>query len=152
MQTDEVWHAGDIGDLKVCKEIQKLKPLRAVSGNIDGRLTQLEYPETLSFTVENVKVCMLHIGGYPGKYSADAKRIMQKEQPGLFICGHSHILKIQFDKVNNLLFINPGACGNHGFHAMKTAVHLEIEGNEFRNCAVIELGQRASISNSSSQN
>ena len=140
---DEVWHAGDIGDIKVCKEIEKLKPLKAVFGNIDGTDLRNNYPEHFSFNCEKVKVLITHIGGYPGKYPNKIKQLIQTLKPDLFICGHSHILKIMFDKINNLLHINPGASGIQGFHNVKTAVKFEIDGTEIKNASIIELGKRA---------
>ena len=140
---DEVWHAGDIGNVELCKQIEKLKPLKAVFGNIDGLDITSKYPENLIFTCETVKVFITHIGAYPGKYSAKIKQLIKEHQPKLLICGHSHILKVMFDKENNLLYINPGACGVHGFHKVKTAVRFEIENAEIKNLAVIELGDRA---------
>lgn len=144
-QCDEVWHGGDIGTLELCRQIEKYKPLKAVWGNIDGTDLRKTYQEHLVFNCEEVKVYITHIGGYPGKYNPKAKAIIQNEKPNLFICGHSHILKVMFDKVNNLLHINPGACGIHGFHKVKTAVRLEIHGNEMKNLEVIELGSRTAL-------
>jgi len=144
-EADEVWHAGDIGTIDVCENIEKLKPLKAVFGNIDAPDIKNKYPENLIFTCENVKVFITHIGGYPGKYPARIKNLIKENQPKLFICGHSHILKVIFDKENNLLHINPGACGVHGFHNVKTAVRFELEKSEIKNLAVIELGKRAAI-------
>lgn len=145
-QADEVWHAGDIGNLDVCTQIEAIKPLKAIWGNIDGADLRKTYSENLVFYCEEVKVFMTHIGGYPGKYSPKAREIIKNEKPGLFICGHSHILKVMFDKPNNLLHINPGACGIHGFHKIKTAIRFEIDGKEMRNMDVIELGSRAGSS------
>ena len=142
-QVNEVWHGGDIGDIEVCRKIEKMKPLRAVWGNIDGAEFRSEYKEHLIFNCEDVKVYITHIVGYPGKYYPKAKPFIQSEKPHLFICGHSHILKVMFDKENNLLHINPGAAGVHGFHKVKTAVRLQIEGKEMKNLEVIELGPRA---------
>lgn len=144
-QADEVWHGGDIGPIDLCCEIKKLKPLRAVFGNIDGQDIRNEYPENLIFDCEELKVLITHIGGYPGKYPARVKSLIEQHRPSLFICGHSHILKVMFDKHYNLLHINPGACGVHGFHRVKTAVRFEVEGKEIKQLAVIELGNRASI-------
>lgn len=140
---DEVWHAGDIGNYGLCVQIEKIKPLKAVYGNIDGQDIRISYPENLIFKCENVKVVITHIGGFPGKYSTRVKNLLLKHQPKLFICGHSHILKIIFDKELNLLHINPGACGIHGFHVIKTAVKFEIDDFEIKNLAIIELGSRA---------
>jgi putative phosphoesterase len=141
---DEVWHAGDIGTIDVCKKIEALKPLKAVWGNIDGQDLRITYKEDLIFNCEELKVYITHIGGYPGKYSPKAREIIHDEKPGLFICGHSHILKVMFDKNNNLLHINPGAAGISGFHKVKTAVRLQVEGKEMKNLEVIELGNRTS--------
>ncbi|HTA61813.1 MAG TPA: metallophosphoesterase family protein [Bacteroidia bacterium] len=140
---DEVWHAGDIGDITVCKEIEKLKPLKAVFGNIDGQDARKLYPENALFMCEQIKVFITHIGGYPNRYNLEAKKIIEQEKPNLFICGHSHILKIMFDKKYNLLHLNPGACGMHGFHQVKTLLRFAIEGTEIKNMEIIELGKRA---------
>ena len=142
---DEVWHAGDLGTLQLCEDIEKLKPFKAVWGNIDGAEFRNIYPENLIFNCEGVKVFMTHIGGYPGRYPAKIKQLLVEHKPKLFICGHSHILKVMFDKELNVLHINPGACGVHGFHIMKTAVQFEIDGAEIKNLAVIELGKRTSL-------
>ncbi len=140
---DEVWHAGDIGDIKVCTEIEKLKPLKAVYGNIDGQDARIRYPENNIFMCEKVKVFITHIGGYPNRYNLEAKKIIEQEKPNLFICGHSHILKIMFDKKYNLLHLNPGACGIHGFHQVKTILRFNIDGADIKNMEIIELGKRA---------
>ena len=140
---DEVWHAGDIGDIAVCREIEKLKPLKAVYGNIDGQDARKLYPENAIFMCEQVKVFITHIGGYPNRYNLEAKKIIEQEKPNLFICGHSHILKIMYDKKYNLLHLNPGACGIQGFHQVKTILRFAIEGSEFKNMEIIELGKRA---------
>ncbi len=142
---DEIWHAGDIGQLQLCKDIEQWKTLRAVYGNADGQDIRSHYPENLFFRCENLSVLMTHIGGYPGKYPARIKTLLRQHRPGLFICGHSHILKVMYDKENELLHINPGACGNHGFHLKKTAIRFEIESGEIKNPAVIELGNRTSL-------
>ena len=142
---DEIWHAGDIGTIDLCDNISKLKPLRAVFGNIDGNDVRSVYPENIFFNCENVKVFITHIGGYPGKYPAKIKQLLLEHKPKIFICGHSHILKVMYDKDLNLLHINPGACGVHGFHNIKTAVKFEIEGTEIKNLAIIELGSRTSL-------
>jgi uncharacterized protein len=139
---DEIWHAGDIGIVGVCDTLKKLKPFKAVYGNIDGQDVRTEHPENLIFLCEGVKVFITHIGGYPGRYNAEAKKIIEQEKPNLFICGHSHILKIMFDKENNLLHINPGAAGVHGFHVVKTMLRFCIDGSEIKNMEIIELGKR----------
>jgi putative phosphoesterase len=142
---DEVWHAGDIGAVDVCNQIEKYKPLKAVYGNIDDQEIRNKFPENNFFVCEQMKVLITHIAGYPNRFSERAKKIIQQFQPQLFICGHSHILKILFDKENNFLFINPGAAGKHGFHVIKTAVSFEIENAQIKNLNVIELGKRNEI-------
>lgn len=142
---DEVWHGGDIGTIELCQQIEALKPLKAVYGNIDASDVSSVYPENLVFELEGLKVLITHIGGYPGKYPARIKQLFKEHQPKLFICGHSHILKVMYDKENLLLHINPGAAGVHGFHHVKTAVRFEIEGGDIKNLAVIELGKRTSL-------
>lgn len=144
-EADEVWHAGDIGTIDLCLEIEKLKPLKAVFGNIDDKDIRITYPENLFFNCEDIPVYITHIGGYPGKYPAKIKSLILEHKPKLFICGHSHILKVMYDKDLQLLHINPGACGVHGFHKVKTAVRFEIEGAEIKNLAVIEFGERTSL-------
>jgi putative phosphoesterase len=140
---DEVWHAGDIGDIKVCTEIEKFKPLKAVYGNIDGQDIRKSYPENNIFMCQQVKVFITHIGGYPNRYNLGAKKIIEQEKPNLFICGHSHILKIMFDKKYNLLHLNPGACGIQGFHQVKTVLRFVIDGADIKNMEIIEIGKRA---------
>ena len=135
---DEVWHAGDIGSLEVCEKIKKHVPLRAVYGNIDSHLIRNEYPEFNAFECENVKILMTHIGGYPGKYTRNAIELIKKHNPNIFICGHSHILKVLRDKKFNLIHINPGAIGKHGFHQVRTMISLEIEKSNISNMNVIE--------------
>ena len=140
-QADEVWHAGDIGDLQVTDAIKKLKPLRAVYGNIDDGKARLEFPEDNRFLVEYVSIWMTHIGGYPGKYNQRVREELKQNPPKIFICGHSHILKVMFDKTNNLLFINPGAAGKSGFHQVRTMVRFVIDGDKIKDMEVIELGE-----------
>ena len=139
---DEVWHAGDIGDLAVTDELKKLKPLRAVYGNIDNAEARSEFPLNNRFWCEKVDVLITHIGGYPGKYNASIREELQKNPPKLFICGHSHILKVIFDKKLNLLHMNPGAAGIHGFHQVRTMLRFEINGDKIQNLEIIELGNR----------
>ncbi|MGF1555011.1 metallophosphoesterase family protein [Paucihalobacter sp.] len=136
---DEVWHAGDIGDLKVTEAIKKLKPLRAVYGNIDGSEARLEFPETIRFMCENVEVLITHIGGYPGRYNPKIRPVLQSQPPKLFICGHSHILKVMPDKKLNLLHMNPGAIGIYGFHQVRTMLRFTIDGSKIDNLEVIEI-------------
>ena len=141
-QVDEVWHAGDIGDLVVTDTIKKLKPLRAVFGNIDNHEARKEFPLNNRFFCEGVDVWITHIGGYPGKYNIAIREEIKKNPPKLFICGHSHILKVQFDKQLNLLHMNPGAAGKHGFHQVRTMLRFEIDGDKIQQLEVIELGIR----------
>ena len=139
---DEVWHAGDIGNLIVTDTIKKVKPLRAVYGNIDDDKARLEFPLHLRFLCEDVDVWITHIGGYPGKYNPVLRSEMQRNPPKLFICGHSHILKVQFDKTHQLLHMNPGACGIYGFHQVRTMLRFEIDGDKIQNLEIIELGNK----------
>lgn len=139
---DEIWHAGDIGAIDVTDRLAAFKPLRAVYGNIDGGVIRQVYPRDLLFKCEEVDVFITHIGGYPGRYSLEAKNIIAKERPQLFICGHSHILKVMYDKKYNLLHINPGAAGKYGFHQVKTIIRFAIDGKEIKDLEVIELGKR----------
>ena len=135
---DEIWHAGDIGDVATFDKLNDLKPLRIVFGNIDGHELRRMCTEDLIFEVEGHKIYITHIGGYPGKYSFRAKSIILSEKPDLFICGHSHILKIMPDQKLNLLHINPGAAGNIGFHKVKTLVRLRLEPKKIFDVEVIE--------------
>lgn len=141
-QADEVWHAGDIGNLIVTDSIKSLKPLRAVFGNIDDDKARLEFPLHNRFLCEDVDVWITHIGGYPGKYNQSIRPEIQNNPPNLFICGHSHILKVQFDKSLNLLHMNPGACGIYGFHQVRTMLRFEIDGDKIQNLEIIELGKK----------
>jgi len=141
-QADEVWHAGDIGELKVTDTLKKLKPLRAVYGNIDTNEARSEFSLDNKFTLEGVSVWITHIGGYPNKYNQRVKEDLQKNTPKLFICGHSHILKVIFDKKLNLLHLNPGAAGKHGFHKVRTMIRFELNHSEIKNMEVIELAKR----------
>lgn len=141
-QADEVWHAGDIGDLVVIDTIKSLKPLRAVYGNIDDDKARTEFPLHHRFFCEAVDVWITHIGGYPGKYNQAIREAIRSNPPKLFICGHSHILKVQFDKTLNLLHMNPGACGIYGFHQVRTMLRFEIDGDKIQNLEIIELGKK----------
>ena len=140
---DEIWHAGDLGSIQVFDELVKFKPTRAVYGNIDGHIIRSAMPEHIYFEVEGLKVYITHIGGYPGRYNLEVKSFLQKNATNLFICGHSHILKVMYDKTFNLLHINPGAAGNHGFHQVKTLIRFEISEGKPQNLEVIEIGKRA---------
>ena len=139
---DEIWHAGDIGSLELADEIAAFKPLRAVSGNIDGGVTRRVYPDFLSFECEQVSVLMTHIGGYPRRYDQRAVQRIQAVRPKLFIAGHSHILKVQYDPVYDLLAVNPGAAGEYGYHRTRTAVRLVIDGAQMRDMEVGEWPRR----------
>ena len=139
---DEVWHAGDIGDLNVTDTLKKLKPLRAVYGNIDDNLARMEFPLDNKFTVENVSVWMTHIGGYPNKYNQRIREEIKQDTPKIFISGHSHILKVQYDKKLNLLHLNPGAAGNHGFHKIRTMLRFTIDKEQIKDLEIIELATR----------
>ncbi|MCC6690341.1 MAG: metallophosphoesterase family protein [Bacteroidia bacterium] len=140
-QCDQIWHAGDIGTVSVCEQLEKIKPLTAVYGNIDGQDIRKLYPKVQRFMCEDIDVLMTHIGGYPGKYSLDVRRLIAENSPKLFICGHSHILKVMFDKKYNLLHINPGAAGNYGSHKVKTLVRFTIDKHNIKNLEVVEFGK-----------
>lgn len=140
---DEVWHAGDIGNQEVANELTAFKPFRAVYGNIDGRDLQLKFPENLFFECEGFKILISHIGGAPPNYNARVKKLFKEFSPDIFICGHSHILRVVRDeKLNNLLYINPGAAGQHGFHKMRTLIRFDFEQKKVTKMEVIELGKR----------
>ena len=141
-EADEIWHAGDIGVISVTDELKQLKPIKAVFGNIDGVQVRMEFPLHQRFMCEGVDVWITHIGGYPGKYSPAIKEEITANPPKLFICGHSHILKVMPDKKLGLLHMNPGAAGVHGFHQMRTMLRFKIDDTEIRDLEVIELGKR----------
>ena len=138
-QADEVWHAGDIGTTEVTDTIRKYKVLRAVYGNIDGGELRKEFKEIEMFTVAGVKVLMMHIGGYPGRYTPKAKQIIQQYPPDLFISGHSHILKVMYDKKKAFLHMNPGAAGKKGFHKVRTMLRFKINEAKIFDLEVIEI-------------
>jgi putative phosphoesterase len=137
-QADEVWHAGDIGTINVTDTLKKITKLRAVYGNIDGGALRKEFNKELIFTVEEIKVFITHIGGYPGRYAKGISSIIHQQQPDIFISGHSHILKVMYDKKNNLLHLNPGAAGKKGFHKKRTMLQFTIDKDKIENLAVIE--------------
>lgn len=142
---NEIWHAGDIGD-RVADELEKIKPLRAVYGNIDDKDTQVRFAEDLWFTCEGLTIWMTHIGGAPPNYNPRVKKILKDKVPDIFICGHSHILRVKKDPAyKNMLYVNPGAAGNQGFHPIKTLLRFEIVGKEVRKMEVVELGKRGAI-------
>jgi putative phosphoesterase len=145
-QCDEIWHAGDIGSIDVVNDLEKFKPLKAVFGNIDDASIRQRFPEDLWFECENFKIFITHIGGIPPNYNPRVKRLLTEKKPDIFICGHSHILKVMKDlKQNDLLYINPGAAGKHGFHHMKTIVRFDLNNKRISNFEVIELGKRGAI-------
>lgn len=139
---DEIWHAGDFGSLDVIEKLRAFKPLRGVYGNIDDKSIQLQFPENLRFKCEDVDVWITHIGGYPGKYSPLVKPEILNNPPKLFITGHSHILKVQYDQKLKLLHINPGAAGKQGWHKVRTIMRFEINSDKIENLEVIELHPR----------
>ncbi len=143
-EVDEIWHAGDFGTLELVKQLQDFKPLRGVYGNIDSQTLRTEFPKEIFFTCEGLSVWMIHIGGYPGRYPKVIKSQLESLKPDVFICGHSHILKIMPDRSFGkfMLHINPGAAGMHGFHQVKTLVRFDIKNGKPENLEVIELGKR----------
>jgi len=146
-QSDEVWHAGDVGKTEVLDTLESLRPLRVVYGNIDGHKVRSRSKEVLAFVCEGVRVVMTHIAGYPGKYNPSARTVIEKHQPQLFICGHSHILKVMRDKKSNHLHMNPGAVGISGFHKFRTFLRFELDQGQIKNVEAVELGLRGSLSN-----
>lgn len=139
---DEIWHAGDFGSIVVAEKLSSFKLLRGVYGNIDGADIRALFGEVATFQVEDVKVMIKHIGGYPPKYNPGTKRQIIQEKPQLFVSGHSHILKVMFDDRLQCLHINPGAAGRQGWHQVRTLIRLTIDGKDFRDCEVIELGKK----------
>ena len=135
---DEIWHAGDIGSLELADKIAEFKPLQAVYGNIDGGIIRRVYHDFILFEREGVRVLMTHIGGYPRHYSSRALQHIHASRPQLFVAGHSHILRVEYDKVYDMLFVNPGAAGNYGVHHVRTAIRLDIEHGEIKN---MEIGE-----------
>ena len=141
---DEIWHAGDFGTIKIAEELIASTglPLKGVYGNIDGQDIRSVYPENLRWTCEGVNIFMTHIGGYPPKYNPVVKKELTENPPQLFICGHSHILKVMYDDALKCLHMNPGAAGNQGWHKVRTIIRFVIDGKDMKNCEVIELGKR----------
>ncbi|MDG1283176.1 MAG: metallophosphoesterase family protein [Flavobacteriales bacterium] len=135
---DEIWHAGDIGDIKIIDQLRLYAKVRAVWGNIDNHIIRSEFKENLYFKCEGMKVMMSHIGGYPGRYSKKLFPIIEQANPDIFISGHSHILKVIYDKKNNLLHMNPGAIGDYGMHKVKTILSFIIEDEKVKNLNIIE--------------
>jgi uncharacterized protein len=139
---DEIWHAGDVGSIEIYDRLCSMSDVKAVFGNIDGHQIRRTLPETISFKMEGLKVLMTHIGGYPGRYFKGIPELIEMHKPDIFICGHSHILKVMRDKKYGLLHINPGACGITGFHKMLTAIRAKIENGKIIALDVIEFGSR----------
>ena len=142
-ECDEIWHAGDIGSLEVAERLAAFRPLRAVCGNCDGGDLRRLFPIVLRFRCETADVLMKHIGGYPGRYDRSVAGMLLRRPPRLFISGHSHILKVKYDPALGLLHINPGAAGLQGWHRVRTLVRFTVDGCDFRDLEVIELGERA---------
>jgi putative phosphoesterase len=140
---DEIWHTGDFGTAMIADKLKAFKPLKGVYGNIDGTDIRLEYPENLRFTCEEVDVLMTHIGGYPGRYAPHIRTGLYANPPKLFICGHSHILKVIYDDKIKCLHMNPGAAGNIGWHKVRTLIRFVIDGKDMKQCEVIELGPKS---------
>jgi len=139
---DEIWHAGDIGSMELAARFEALKPFRAVYGNIDDYKTRIVYPQALRFTIENVEVLMTHIGGYPGHYDPYIRTQLFTNRPKLFIAGHSHILKVMYDKKLECLHMNPGAAGKYGFHRVRTLLRFVLDEGDIKDLEVIEIGKR----------
>ncbi len=139
---DEIWHAGDVGSLEVIDALRKFKPTRGVYGNIDDYQIRREFPEFNRFFCEDVEVLITHIGGRPGKFSIPTLEELKKGIPKLFICGHSHILLVKMDPTRNMLCMNPGACGNKGFHSVKTLLRFSVTGDKIHDLEAIEIGKR----------
>lgn len=143
---DEIWHAGDIGDPEIIHSIEQVKTLKAVFGNIDNKELQNSLPEDLWFPCEGLSIWMTHIGGAPPNYNPRVKKILKEKVPDVFICGHSHILRVKKDPAyKDMLYINPGAAGNHGFHTIKTVIRFEIKKASIFNMEAIELGKRGAL-------
>ena len=142
-ECDEIWHAGDIGTPEVSDQLSAIKPYRAVYGNIDGHILRRMHPKDLHFEMEGFKIWMTHIGGRPGRYGQDIRKELQKVRPDIFICGHSHILKVQRDPTFRLMYLNPGAAGIHGFHKMRTLVRFNLDKGFINSLEVVELGPRS---------
>lgn len=138
-EVDEIWHAGDWGTMDVVNKLRAFKPVRGVFGNVDGKDIRMTFPKHNRFRCEEVEVWLTHIGGYPGKYDAEVKQEIYKNPPALFVCGHSHILRVMYDETLHMLYINSGSAGKYGFHQVQTLIRFEIEGDKIQNLEVIEL-------------
>jgi putative phosphoesterase len=144
-EVDEIWHAGDIGSIETADALAAYKPLRAVYGNIDDTQVRKVYKENLKFKIEEINVWLTHIGGTPGHYDRRVRTSIYEEPPDLFICGHSHIAKVMYDKKGGFLYINPGAAGYNGFHKYMTAIRFQIDGKKIHSLELIEMGERAKV-------
>ncbi|MFN7187083.1 MAG: metallophosphoesterase family protein [Cyclobacteriaceae bacterium] len=145
-ECDEIWHAGDIGDAQVADNLEHFKPLRAVYGNIDDLTLRARYPEHQRFVCEGLSVWITHIGGAPPNYNSQIRKILLAQPPDIFICGHSHILRLKRDaSLNQMLYLNPGAAGNHGFHLVKTLLRFTLQAGKIENLEAIELGKRGQV-------
>lgn len=141
---DEIWHAGDFGTAAIADELRKIAPLRGVYGNIDGQDIRKQFPHDLRFTAAGVDVFITHIGGRPGRYAIPVRGLLAENPPDIMICGHSHILNVARDpELKNMLFINPGAAGRHGFHTERTLVRFSVEAGRAFDLEVVRLGPRA---------
>jgi uncharacterized protein len=141
-ECDELWHAGDLGSIEIFDRLMRFKPTRGVYGNVDGAQVRAAVPKDLTWNCDGLQVYMTHIGGYPGNYEARVKKELQRLRPGLFICGHSHILKIMRDPALELLHMNPGACGHHGWHLTRTMLRFTVETGKISAVEAIDLGPR----------
>jgi len=141
-ECDEIWHAGDFGSVEILDRLRAFRPVRGVYGNVDGAELRVELPEDLAWDCEGVSVYMTHIGGYPGNYDRRAGKEIRRLLPGLFICGHSHILKVLRDPALGLLHMNPGACGHHGWHLVRTLLRFTVESGKISAVQAVELGPR----------
>lgn len=143
-EADEIWHAGDFGE-NVCELLETKTGFRGVYGNIDGATVRSRCPESLVFSIERLKVLMIHIAGPFGIYNPQVRSLVRDEKPGLLVCGHSHILKVQHDGRSDLLYLNPGAAGKHGFHKVRTMVRFKVSDSRIHDLEVIELGLRGAL-------
>lgn len=144
-EVDEVWHAGDIGNVAVSDTLEGFKPLRAVYGNIDGDKLRRIHPVEQHFELEGLTVWMTHIAGRPGRYSKGILELIRRRKPDILVCGHSHILKVQRDHQFNLLYMNPGAAGIHGFHKVRTLLRFSLHQGKIEDMEVVELGTRSKV-------
>jgi uncharacterized protein len=144
-ECDEIWHAGDIGNIETADKLAAFRPFKAVYGNIDNNIIRSIYTEKLIFKADEIKVWITHIGGMPGHYERKLLPLLNEDPPDLFICGHSHIARVMYDKKAGFLYMNPGAAGYNGFHRFMTAIRFQIDGKNIHDLELIELGERAKI-------